>query len=243
MGGPGAALTAPVLAEPDERSDVPKRTCSIEGCEGTHSARGWCNRHYQRWLRWGDPTYSRPKFEPEHGTTTKYRRGCRCETCSEAGRAAARAWQQANRDRHRAVADAWVEAHPDRVKTIKRKWYLANSDRVKTSSAAWLAEHPSKGVEFAARRRARKLEADTRRVTDRDWNRLCARYRHRCAYCGKRRPLERDHVVPLVRGGRHSIGNLLPACRPCNSSKHSKLLTEWRAQRLVEGLGWSLNPG
>lgn len=29
--------------------------CSIEGCLGDHLARGWCNRHYLRWKRHGDP--------------------------------------------------------------------------------------------------------------------------------------------------------------------------------------------
>lgn len=38
----------------------------------------------------------------------------------------------------------------------------------------------------------------------------------------------RDHVVPIRRGGRHSIGNLLPSCNRCNLSKAAKLLVEWR---------------
>lgn len=29
--------------------------CSIEGCDGSASSRGWCRKHYQRWLRRGDP--------------------------------------------------------------------------------------------------------------------------------------------------------------------------------------------
>lgn len=33
------------------------RTCSIEGCERDHIARGWCNLHYQRWRRHRDPTH------------------------------------------------------------------------------------------------------------------------------------------------------------------------------------------
>ena len=37
-----------------------------------------------------------------------------------------------------------------------------------------------------------------------------------------------DHVVPLVRGGSNQIGNLVPACRKCNSSKGSKLIVEWK---------------
>lgn len=31
------------------------RTCSIEGCGNPHEARGWCNKHYLRAKRLGDP--------------------------------------------------------------------------------------------------------------------------------------------------------------------------------------------
>lgn len=34
-----------------------KRTCSIEDCERDYLARGWCDMHYRRWRRHGDPTY------------------------------------------------------------------------------------------------------------------------------------------------------------------------------------------
>ncbi len=30
-------------------------TCSIDGCEKSHEARGWCKMHYNRWWRHGDP--------------------------------------------------------------------------------------------------------------------------------------------------------------------------------------------
>lgn len=29
--------------------------CLIPGCDGREHARGWCNRHYRRWLAHGDP--------------------------------------------------------------------------------------------------------------------------------------------------------------------------------------------
>lgn len=32
-----------------------KRTCSMPECTGTVHARGWCNKHYTRWKKHGDP--------------------------------------------------------------------------------------------------------------------------------------------------------------------------------------------
>jgi len=34
-----------------------KKTCSIVGCDRTHSSHGWCTKHYERWLRSGDPEF------------------------------------------------------------------------------------------------------------------------------------------------------------------------------------------
>lgn len=57
--------------------------------------------------------------------------------------------------------------------------------------------------------------------------RVLARIRvARCSYCGGPGGTV-DHVVPLNRGGRHAEGNLVPACKSCNSSKRDKLLIEW----------------
>ena len=37
-----------------------------------------------------------------------------------------------------------------------------------------------------------------------------------------------DHVVPLGRGGRSVRGNVVPACKDCNSRKQSLLPVEWQ---------------
>ena len=57
-----------------------------------------------------------------------------------------------------------------------------------------------------------------------------------CAYCGATdKPLQRDCVLPLSRGGRYTLGNIVPACRSCNTSKCNREATGWlRRQRLDE---------
>lgn len=36
------------------------KTCSIDGCDNKMLARGWCNKHYQRWRTHGDPNKVTP---------------------------------------------------------------------------------------------------------------------------------------------------------------------------------------
>jgi len=50
-----------------------------------------------------------------------------------------------------------------------------------------------------------------------------------CHYCGERfapELLTMDHVVPLVRGGRSTKGNVVPACKDCNTKKKYRLAWE-----------------
>ena len=57
-----------------------------------------------------------------------------------------------------------------------------------------------------------------------------------CAYCGATdKPLQRDCVQALSRGGRYTLDNIVPACNSCNASKCDAEVTGWlRRKRLDE---------
>ncbi len=51
-----------------------------------------------------------------------------------------------------------------------------------------------------------------------------------CHWCGKEFPpaeLTMDHIVPVIRGGSSSRGNVVPACKECNNKKKHLLPMEW----------------
>jgi 5-methylcytosine-specific restriction enzyme A len=60
------------------------------------------------------------------------------------------------------------------------------------------------------------------------WQRKLAK--GECHYCRRKvapADLTMDHLVPLVRGGQSTRGNVVPACKACNSRKKYLLPTEW----------------
>ena len=72
------------------------------------------------------------------------------------------------------------------------------------------------------RRKARELRATQW------WKRRLAK--GVCDYCGRSTPpkeLTMDHVVPVSRGGRSTKGNVVPACKECNTAKKHLLPMEW----------------
>lgn len=61
-------------------------------------------------------------------------------------------------------------------------------------------------------------------------DRVFARDDYRCVYCGKRfaaDELSIDHVEPRVRGGDQSTGNLVTACKACNTLKGHRRVSEF----------------
>jgi len=135
------------------------------------------------------------------------------------GRANNRKYRQEHAHERQLWARETRKSNPDRYRAYWTQWYEGNreSSSFRTKARRARIRSNSDGVEFSLR----------------DWQRLVRRYRGCCAYCGvKAEPVYMDHVVPLARGGRHSIGNVLPVCFYCNSTKHSMLLSVWRHRNL-----------
>jgi 5-methylcytosine-specific restriction protein A len=84
--------------------------------------------------------------------------------------------------------------------------------------------------------RKEKLKAQSLRKTQ-WWKRKCSE--GVCYFCGGKVPpkeLTMEHVVPIIRGGKSSKGNVVPACKECNNKKKYLLPVEWEEylERLKE---------
>lgn len=53
-----------------------------------------------------------------------------------------------------------------------------------------------------------------------------------CAYCGgDGAALQKDCMLPISRGGRYTLANVVPACGACNASKCNTEVTTWLRRR------------
>ena len=86
-----------------------------------------------------------------------------------------------------------------------------------------------------ARRRQRRMGKVEHDLSLEQWTALQELWGG-CAYCrATDRPLQRDCVLAISRGGRYTLDNIAPACRSCNASKCNDEVTSWlRRKRLDE---------
>jgi 5-methylcytosine-specific restriction endonuclease McrA len=111
-----------------------------------------------------------------------------------------------------------------------RKLYPGTYER---GQRAWRRRNPEKVYLRAMRGRAVKAGVEVHPITVDELRGLKALYGGLCAYCRVRSGDTLDHVVPLSRGGEHSVANLVPACFRCNHSKKDLSVEEWSASDRV----------
>ena len=156
-------------------------------------------------------------------------------------------WVAANPEKRLAASRKYHEAHraeglargtkyrADHVADeLARHAAYRSAHRAELSSynAAYDATHPEARAHRNAARRARKIgNGGSHTLTQ--WLDKLTLFANCCAYCGEAKPLERDHKIPLSRGGSDNIENIIPACRSCNASKNAKTAEEYIAYRMA----------
>lgn len=134
----------------------------------------------------------------------KYERDGLTQKCKNCCKAATKKWEQENPQK--AIDKA--NRNPKHIQRVV-DWQRRNRERTRIHKL---------------NRRARELGAEGR-VTLAEWRAILDRYGRRCLYPGcDRTDIQRDHVLPLVKGGTNTADNLQPLCSHHNASKGAKYI-------------------
>jgi 5-methylcytosine-specific restriction endonuclease McrA len=145
-----------------------------------------------------------------------------------------------NREHHVQKTREWRKAHPGHSSAYNREYNKShkkenrerhrnyaknNPEKIRQIKADYRKNNPEAVQKHHMTRRARKAQNGVFEVSKKELHKLM---NSPCVACGSTKSITIDHIIPIARGGAHSIGNLQPLCKSCNSSKVDKTMTEWK---------------
>lgn len=141
------------------------------------------------------------------------------------------------RKRRKEQADHVRKLDRERSKTQKRaewkkaymqKYYAQNKEKLLKYQSDYRRADPERRDNYKRRNRSRRRNLpDT--LTVKQWHKILDDYNHACAYCGKKGvKLEREHKIPVIKGGGYTADNIVPACGKCNRRKQTMTDSEFK---------------
>jgi len=156
-----------------------------------------------------------------------------------------REWYKDNKDRCAETNRRWVECNRARSNGIKKKYYWTHREKELVRSQE---KHKRRRTEEREYQKLYNIEnPDVRKGIKQRYREkrgswlyprdvvaaVLARDGRSCVYCGATSKLGFDHRLPVSRGGKDTVSNLVVACGPCNSSKGARTPAEWRSRKGV----------
>jgi 5-methylcytosine-specific restriction endonuclease McrA len=130
------------------------------------------------------------------------------------------AWYASNKGRQSTRVKLYYVEHAEEIKAYVKEWQKANPEKVQTYLKRWRYENADVLRQVSQARAVLYAESD---FTFNDWLSILDSFNHACAYCLRIDvKLTMDHVIAVSRGGEHTVENVIPACRSCNSRKYNR---------------------
>ncbi len=171
----------------------------------------------------------------------------RCKQCAIA---ISKQWRDQNPEKVKMIARQTYLKNPDKYKAAARAWALANPEARKEilqkserKHAAKYYHHKKIAIKnnphrLNKQREKSRYHVSLRRTRENEngarlprewWDALLELFEtNACLYCGDTASkLAIDHFIPVARGGKTEMGNLLPCCKSCNSKKGARDPEVW----------------
>lgn len=125
------------------------------------------------------------------------------------------------------------EFNSEHCRSYQKEWRLNNADYKKEYDKRYKKFYKTTlNGSFVLADGVRRRRSKKRNVHHVSYNleqieSLVQKFDNSCAYCSKKVKLTIDHFIPTNKGGSDCLGNIIPACSKCNSSKQDSDPKEW----------------
>lgn len=137
----------------------------------------------------------------------------------------------------------WKSVHPERALELMHNYHYSETGKERKRIAKrkyrengkqleWQRNNKDKVSEYNENRKMNK----THEISKQEWK-MCKKYfNDSCAYCGITEDDARKlygqvlHKEHVEHEGSNDLSNCIPACKSCNSQKHTYELTEWYSE-------------
>lgn len=138
--------------------------------------------------------------------------------------------EQQYRDRNRTRINNhlqnWRERNREKERIRGREYYKNNAEKVNSRHR----KHYEENKELYYNKMMKRVHTQRNlpyNFSESDWNNCKEYFNNKCAHCESDEFLERDHFIPLSKGGGYAVENIVPSCRSCNRSKWDYKFEEW----------------
>jgi 5-methylcytosine-specific restriction endonuclease McrA len=140
-----------------------------------------------------------------------------------------REYYKNNKEKCNERSRKYQAANKEEIQKTKRAYYEKNREAILEKDKIYSSTPKGRAVAQNANIKRRGY-FDKDDITKEDWLAVMWLCEWKCFYCNVDLTADNrtlDHLIPLSRGGKHEVGNLLPSCISCNSSKLNKQVEAW----------------
>jgi 5-methylcytosine-specific restriction endonuclease McrA len=151
-------------------------------------------------------------------------------------------YYEENREKYKEYNSEYYQANKETFAENSREYRTKHKEELATKKSEYNKANPHKAKERNAQRRNRYASDGT--ITKSEYQSALAAHidvhSNRWPYCDHEysptNKVTLDHIVPIAKGGMHSMYNIQFMCLSCNSSKNARDLDDWLAHIHIHGL-------
>lgn len=186
------------------------------------------NRYLQQIKQ--DPDFNKKRYKRSNKPSPEQQRQYRQENSEKISRYN-QEYRQENRDKLIKYNREYYQNNKESLllksKKYHQRYYAENKEKVRKNHQEYYRKNREEALRRSRKRRAKKKTVHSVSYTTDEAKTLKETFDCCCAYCGAKKPLALDHFLPISYGGSDCLGNLLPVCKSCNSSKHNYDPQKW----------------